>query len=192
MSPKKLRHLPFDATVTDKAIQMNTATPTLISFRRTALLASLCIASQVTGCAVAAFTQKWTQFDLGVSRYPTKTALLKSMGGPTEIECKPGKQERWIYKGDQRLGGVFIWALFVPLPLMVPIGRDSLTIELDGEQVTSSTQSMVEQCEYSVVAAPSSPLGRNGATVGSCGFKASEVEGPRIDAEKARTFCSSH
>lgn len=156
---------------------------------RIAVFVSVCIATQFAGCAVAAFTQTRSVIEESVDQYPTKSLLLENMGAPNEIQCKPNKQETWTYYGEERWRGTFIWAVVVPVPLMVPAGKDSKTFSIDGERVISSHQSVMKQCETSVVAAPSNPLGRSGATTGVCGYKEFKVDPARIEVEKAKVFC---
>lgn len=113
------------------------------------------------------------------------------MGGPSEIECKSDGHEVWTYNGERRMSGAFLWLVIIPVPLMAPIARDTKTFDLDGERVTSFRQDLTQQCETGVVAAPSNPLGRSGASA-NCGYKEFTQDPDRIEPARARTFCQAH
>jgi hypothetical protein len=161
------------------------------AFRRTAIVAGACLASQLAGCAVGAFTQTRSITQENVADYPTKAVLQQRMGSPNEIQCKPEGQEVWIYNGTPRWSGTFLWAIIVPLPLMIPAGRDNWTFTLDGDRVTSFTKNLTQQCESSLVAAPSNPIGRSGGTVGNCGILQFDVDRTRIEEQQVKAYCSA-
>ncbi|MBS0370943.1 MAG: hypothetical protein JSS57_17305 [Proteobacteria bacterium] len=57
-----------------------------------------------------------------------KTAVRKGWGEPDRIEPR-GELERWIYNKDVAWTGVLLFAVIVPIPLLVPVGHDHLAID---------------------------------------------------------------
>jgi len=57
-----------------------------------------------------------------------KTAVRKGWGEPDRIEPR-GELERWIYNKDVAWTGVLLFAVIVPIPLLVPVGHDYLAID---------------------------------------------------------------
>ena len=60
----------------------------------------------------------------GTTQPADASRLLERLGEPEERKPQPDGGERWVYRGDFRWGGVALW-LLLPLPLVVPIGRES-------------------------------------------------------------------
>ncbi len=62
----------------------------------------------------------------------TKEAVRKGWGEPDKIEHH-GELERWIYNKDLTWSGVLVFAVFIPIPLLVPVGHDHLAIDFRNE-----------------------------------------------------------
>lgn len=57
-----------------------------------------------------------------------KATVRQGWGEPDRIEPR-GELERWIYNKDVTWAGVLLFAVIVPIPLLVPVGHDHLAID---------------------------------------------------------------
>jgi len=68
---------------------------------------------------------------------PNKNQLLAAWGSPDRIDTEKGR-ERWIYKEQIPWNGVLLYALILPVPLMLPVGRSYMVIEFSNDTIVGS------------------------------------------------------
>jgi len=60
------------------------------------------------------------------------TELRSAWGEPDEVTILGDGTERWTYVGGLRWNGVVLFAAIIPIPLLVPVGRELVTIRFRG------------------------------------------------------------
>jgi hypothetical protein len=66
----------------------------------------------------------------------TADQVRRDWGPATEIESRGDGVERWSYYGAMRWNGVLVFAVVLPIPLLVPVGRERVSIDFrDGVAV---------------------------------------------------------
>jgi hypothetical protein len=140
---------------------------------RTEYMTKLAIATlaalQLSGCGVAMLTRRGTTVETPVQKYPDKQQVLKSLGNPNVIRCQEDDTETWVYDSEARWRGAFLWLVVIPVPLMLPIGRDQKEFTFKHDLTTTILWQETRVCEVGFMLAPTSPLGKGGASTG-CGF----------------------
>ena len=69
------------------------------------------------------------------------TTLEKHWGKPDRRLELGATTEKWEYRLDRlRWRGVFLYVLFIPLPLLIPIGHDYVTFLIQEGQILSAKQ----------------------------------------------------
>jgi hypothetical protein len=58
--------------------------------------------------------------------------VRRAWGEPDEVTKLGDGTERWTYVGGLRWNGVVLVVVFVPIPLLVPVGREQVTIRFRG------------------------------------------------------------
>ncbi len=72
-----------------------------------------------------------------IPRAISKKDLLKAWGPPDERLVEAG-QERWVYRDGLRWNGVFIFpGIIIPIPLVIPVGWNTFTIEFQEDTVST-------------------------------------------------------
>lgn len=137
----------------------------------------------LSGCGVAVMTIHRSTTDAPI-HYKTKDELLRHLGAPREVQCVAETNgETWIYEGEQRWGGLFVWAVILPVPLMAPIGRDTRAYRLDYGEVIGATDHVPKRCSVSFFLAPTTPLGRGGGEAG-CSFTGFTISDEPYDPQE--------
>ena len=67
---------------------------------------------------------------------PTKSHVFDAWGKPDRVDTSSQGNQRWIYKNGIRWNGIVVF-LGIPIPLLIPVGRDYLAIEYSGDSVTA-------------------------------------------------------
>lgn len=67
----------------------------------------------------------------------TKTQLKAAWGDPDDVEVA-GSVERWTYDTGWRWNGVWAFFIAVPVPLVVPTGREALVLEFSGDKLQAA------------------------------------------------------
>jgi hypothetical protein len=60
------------------------------------------------------------------------TEVRSAWGEPDEVTSLGDGTEQWTYVGGLRWNGVVLVVVFVPIPLLVPVGREQVTIRFRG------------------------------------------------------------
>jgi hypothetical protein len=117
-----------------------------------ATIVLMTLALQLSGCGVLARTQFRTTEKPAYSSLPkSKKALSESpLGKPNEIITQDDGAEIWRYYGESRWGGLFLWLVIVPIPLLVPIGVDKKDYRLVGNEVKDVTFHTVRVCNLGI------------------------------------------
>lgn len=72
-----------------------------------------------------------------IPRAISKEDLLKAWGPPDERLVEAG-QERWVYRDGLQWNGVFIFpGIIIPIPLVIPVGWNTFTIEFQEDMVST-------------------------------------------------------
>jgi len=67
----------------------------------------------------------------------SKEDLVKAWGQPDEKLVEHGR-ERWVYRDGLRWNGVFIFpGIIIPIPLVIPVGWNTFTIEFQEDMVST-------------------------------------------------------
>jgi hypothetical protein len=65
-----------------------------------------------------------------------KQQIRDAWGEPDEIE-RIGATERWLYKKDRLWSGVWGVIMIIPIPFLIPTGREQMAVEFADDQVSS-------------------------------------------------------
>lgn len=69
-----------------------------------------------------------------------KESLIEYWGRPDSVKTLPGRGEVLTYTFGYRWNGIGLWLLLLPVPLVVPVGHDSIDITiLDGYAARADT-----------------------------------------------------
>jgi len=68
----------------------------------------------------------------------TRDELLAHKGPPSE-KRSDGDTEVWVYQGRRDVEGVILIAVVVPVPLLLPIGRERIEVAFRGDKAVSAT-----------------------------------------------------
>ena len=79
-------------------------------------------------------SRSWTSGPAGHTQTYTKEEVLKEWGTPDETSFSEG-MEHWSYNSEIRWIGVIVF-LLIPLPIMVPTGHHTTTLDFVGEDLT--------------------------------------------------------
>ena len=111
-----------------------------------------------------------------------KHQIRSAWGEPDEIKVVDNA-ERWIYKKDRIWSGVWGFVVIIPVPFLVPTGREQMAIDFEGDQVNSVQvhyqQSLGGGCSLVPIPIPEG----HGVLFGCDSLEAS------VDAE-LRSFCT--
>ena len=66
----------------------------------------------------------------------SKQQMRHAWGEPDEIQVGTNT-ERWLYKKDRLWTGIWGAVVVIPIPLLVPTGRERMAIDFEGDQVSS-------------------------------------------------------
>lgn len=66
---------------------------------------------------------------------PTGADVRRELGEPDAIQSGPEGKERWVYRTGLRWHGAGLLLLVVPVPLLVPTGRNEATVHVRDGQV---------------------------------------------------------
>ena len=70
--------------------------------------------------------------DGGDAHVLSDTEVRRAWGEPDEV-AKPGDgSELWTYTGGLRWNGVLLFVVIIPIPLLVPVGREQVTLRFRG------------------------------------------------------------
>lgn len=73
------------------------------------------------------------------------TEVRRAWGEPDEI-TKPGDgSELWTYTGGLRWNGVLLFVVIVPIPLLVPVGREQVTLRFRGGEAVFGEAGVSEE-----------------------------------------------
>jgi len=76
------------------------------------------------------------------------TEVRRAWGEPDEVTRPGDGTELWTYVGGLRWNGVVLLVVFVPIPLLVPVGREQVTIRFrSGEAVFGEASASEETWE---------------------------------------------
>ncbi len=67
----------------------------------------------------------------------SKAKISETMGEPYRIDSGEGAQEVWRYRNGLKWRGVFVSLLVIPVPLLLPVGRDDRTFMFEGDSCRS-------------------------------------------------------
>lgn len=82
-------------------------------------------------------SEKTTYVQPSIPRVISKEHLLKAWGPPDDKLVEDGR-ERWIYHDGLRWNGFFIFpGIIIPIPLVIPVGWNTFTIDLQEDTVSS-------------------------------------------------------
>ena len=65
-----------------------------------------------------------------------KADLLRVWGAPKGTYSRDGK-EYWVYNESIAWRGIIAAIVVIPIPLVLPVGHNETTVELDGDVITS-------------------------------------------------------
>jgi hypothetical protein len=65
-------------------------------------------------------------------------AARSAWGEPDARDARPDGSERWTYRAGLRWSGLVLHVVIVPLPLVVPVGRQSVTFTIRDGRVASA------------------------------------------------------
>jgi len=66
------------------------------------------------------------------SHVVTDTEVRSAWGEPDEVTSLGDGTERWTYVGGLRWNGVVLVVVIVPIPLLIPVGREQVTFRFRG------------------------------------------------------------
>lgn len=90
-------------------------------------------------------SQLWTS--LVTEAPPTASALERTWGKPDRIGREGADTEIWTYRNGLRWNGVIL-VVFLPLPLIAPVGWDHVTFRIQGGRVVWITVAVEEETSY--------------------------------------------
>jgi hypothetical protein len=113
----------------------------------------VCVATQLSGCVGFGVFYKAPEeikidtvkisnglrgeiYDYGVTPTSYTKADIRQVWGEPDAITLTGGTEKWLYKGKLSWGGVMVIAIVVPVPILVPVGRDSTELIFTGELLT--------------------------------------------------------
>lgn len=67
----------------------------------------------------------------------TSKELLDNWGKPDKIEKVSINKENWTYNLNLRWNGIFALILFIPIPLVVPVGHDYVAFNIEDDRIVS-------------------------------------------------------
>jgi hypothetical protein len=104
------------------------------------LIALLLVFMQVSACVGAAFihgrTREYGQQLKESTVQKTVEEILKKRGEPDKIRCADEK-EWWYYDRKVAWRGPVLYLIIIPIPLLVPIGRNETVYEFHNGMLTN-------------------------------------------------------